>query len=275
MFYMHNHMKLNYTVIGIGKPILIIHGLACSSKLMMGCLEPIFKDTVEYQRIYVDLPGMGESNFLLDYASADKMLEVLTAFLKTVMDPDDHFLLIGQSYGGYLARGLLALMPDRIDGLFLLCPVVLTGKTQRNLPMKRTLFLEERFFASIATEEKNDFLAYAVIADEHTYTRYKNEIEVGLKAANQAFIGRLLQNYHFGFDVDKCIHAAPFMKPTLLITGRQDAEVGYRDLLGILEDYPRATYSVLDTAGHNLQIEQPEVFEMLVQNWLKRILAYQ
>lgn len=38
-------------------------------------------------------------------------------------------------------------------------------------------------------------------------------------------------------------------------------------------DYPRVTFAVLDMAGHNLQIEQPDVFNSLVHNWLNRLEA--
>jgi pimeloyl-ACP methyl ester carboxylesterase len=35
--------------------------------------------------------------------------------------------------------------------------------------------------------------------------------------------------------------------------------------------YPRGSYVVLDRAGHNLQIEQPIVFNALVNEWLDRV----
>ena len=47
--------------------------------------------------------------------------------------------------------------------------------------------------------------------------------------------------------------------------------MGYRDLWRTVEEYPRATYAVLDLAGHNLQIEQPALFNSLIENWLERI----
>lgn len=59
-------------------------------------------------------------------------------------------------------------------------------------------------------------------------------------------------------------------KPALFITGRQDNSVGYQDLWNLIEDYPRATFAVLDLAGHNLQIEQPELFHCLVREWIAR-----
>lgn len=36
-------------------------------------------------------------------------------------------------------------------------------------------------------------------------------------------------------------------------------------------DYPRVTFAVLDMSGRNLQIEQPDVFNSLVHNWLNRL----
>jgi len=49
---------------------------------------------------------------------------------------------------------------------------------------------------------------------------------------------------------------APFLAPTLILTGRQDNICGYRDAWEVLELYPRATFAVLDRAGHILRGEQ-------------------
>jgi pimeloyl-ACP methyl ester carboxylesterase len=55
------------------------------------------------------------------------------------------------------------------------------------------------------------------------------------------------------------------------VLGRQDDHVGYRDQWDLLEHYPRASFAVLDRAGHNLQQEQPVLFEALVEEWLDRV----
>jgi len=62
-----------------------------------------------------------------------------------------------------------------------------------------------------------------------------------------------------------------FTKPTLFLLGRQDSAVGYRDAWKIIENYPRATFAILDTAGHILQIEQEEMFNSLTNDWLNRV----
>ena len=93
----------------------------------------------------------------------------------------------------------------------------------------------------------------------------KKEIKPGLDVANYEFIERLQKNtLTMDFQREK------YEKPVLLLTGRQDISVGYQNIIEIIEEYPRATLAVLDMAGHNLQIEQPELFESLVGEWIRR-----
>jgi pimeloyl-ACP methyl ester carboxylesterase len=65
----------------------------------------------------------------------------------------------------------------------------------------------------------------------------------------------------------------PYPQPTLMIMGRQDSAVGYRDHWQLIENYSRASFVILDKAGHNLQIEQDVLFSELVKEWLSRVLA--
>ena len=79
-------------------------------------------------------------------------------------------------------------------------------------------------------------------------------------------------NYGFSFDVD--VLEKPFYAPSLFIMGRQDTTAGYRDAWEILENYPRATFVVLDRADHGIPVEQVGLFENLVEEWLDRIEEY-
>ncbi len=64
----------------------------------------------------------------------------------------------------------------------------------------------------------------------------------------------------------------PFENPVLIFAGRQDHIVGYRNQWEFALDYPRASFVMLDRAGHNLQIEQTQVFNTLVNEWLDRVV---
>src|SRR5437763_5070 len=57
----------------------------------------------------------------------------------------------------------------------------------------------------------------------------------------------------------------------LLVAGRQDSTVGYSRAWELLEQYPHATFAVLDGAGHALPHEQPELLRALVTEWLDRV----
>ena len=61
----------------------------------------------------------------------------------------------------------------------------------------------------------------------------------------------------------------PCQIPCLIITAKQDTEVGYKDQFDLMEKYTSATYVAVENAGHNLQIEQPEIFESIVKSWLR------
>ena len=63
----------------------------------------------------------------------------------------------------------------------------------------------------------------------------------------------------------------PFDKPALFLLGRQDADVGYKDAWKLLDNFPRATFAVLDRAGHFVSMEQERLFGHLVTEWLDRV----
>ncbi|TLD02306.1 acetoin dehydrogenase E2 subunit dihydrolipoyllysine-residue acetyltransferase [Robinsoniella peoriensis] len=261
-------MQIHYEVIGEGKPVIMLHGCACDYRLMLGCMEPVFNMCEGYQRIYIDLPGMGETKAPLSEGSSDKIMELLITFIKRVTKGS--FLIAGESYGGYLARGILTRLSQDIDGFLMICPVIVPGHNLRNVPGKEVLQYDEEFLRGLSADERESYCGYAVVANQDIFQRYQEEILPGLKMADSSFIEKLQNDYAFSFDVDRKSRELRFEKPVLLLAGRQDNCVGYQDLWSIIEDYPRGTFAVLDMAGHNLQIEQSEIFNSLVKEWIQR-----
>ncbi|WP_283747491.1 alpha/beta fold hydrolase [Bacillus cereus] len=257
--------EIYYEIVGEGKPVIIIHGCAPDHRLMKRCMESVFQKYEGYKRIYIDLPGMGKSNAPDWINSSDRIVEVLITFIEEIISAEE-FLLVGESYGGYLARGILSKMFERVNGLLLVCPVVVAQPGKRLLPDKQVIVRDEEFLKTLTSTEREEFCELAVVANEYTYKRFKEEIKPGLDVANNEFIERLQKNYSLTLD----FHRKKYEKPVLLLAGRQDISVGYQDIVRIIEDYPRATLAVLDMAGHNLQIEQPDLFESLVWEWIRR-----
>lgn len=57
----------------------------------------------------------------------------------------------------------------------------------------------------------------------------------------------------------------------MIITGRQDHVVGFEDQFALLAHYPRASYAVIDGAGHNVHLERPAVTETVLRAWAEAV----
>lgn len=264
-------IKVNYEIIGSGIPILMIHGWGPDHRMLEGCMEPLFNDfDTQFKRIYFDLPGMGLTNGSGWINSTDKMLELVMLFIDAII-PNEEYVLIGKSYGGYLARGLVKNHSHRIKGLFLLCPLAKKETQGENAPLFTVLEKDPSLDELLTDEEKGFFESINVIQTKAVWRRFKEYILPGLKIADNNFLDSCLgKAVPYQEPVDDPTKRYDF--PTLMLTGRQDSCVGYSDLWEILEIYPRATFAVINGAGHNLEIEQLDIFHTLVKEWLERIM---
>jgi pimeloyl-ACP methyl ester carboxylesterase len=257
----------HYEVRGEGRPFLALHGWPLDNRAMLGAFEPIFAKRKSWKRIYPDLPGMGKTAGPDWLTTQDQILDVLIEFVDRVI-PGDHFSVAGLSYGGLLAQGLVHRLADRIDGLFLLVPSMGPQET-RDLPPHSVLHREPINFEGVAEDNVTGFTDMAVVQTQEHLEAWKRDIIPGLKSADNKFLDRLRKSYAFLFDITAL--PKPFTRPTLFLLGRQDNACGYRDAWKALESYPRATYAVLDRAGHSLQMEQPALFDALTNEWLDRV----
>ncbi|MFC7443173.1 alpha/beta fold hydrolase [Laceyella putida] len=263
-------VKVHYHVYGSGRPILMIHGFSLDHRVMTGCMEPVFTGRVEeWKRIYIDLPGMGQSKEVYGIQNSDDMLDVVLQFIDRII-PDESFLVAGQSYGGYLARGIIAKRKEQVDGAAFICPLIIADMNGRTLPPHTVIHQDEQLLSRLSAEEREEFRSISVVLDETNWRRYREEILAGAALADESFLDKLKKQYAFSFDVDERL--SPYEKPCLFLLGRQDAITGYEDAWRILDRFPRATFAVLDRAGHNLQLEQPALFHAMVNEWLNRVV---
>lgn len=263
-------LSVYYETYGEGTPILNIHGYGIDHHVMSNCMEPIFKDRRGWQRIYLDLPGMGQTKAPAWLKNSDQVLDILVKFIDRVL-MGRNFVVAGESYGGYLARGLAYRMSGRLDGMLLICPVIVPDKEKRELPQRTVFVRDEKLLAEIEPSERKLFERMLVLQDRKRWERFRMDILPGVKARDADFNRWLIHNgYGFSFDVDK----HPFEKPTLVLAGRQDASVGFKDALRIIDNYPRGTFAVLDRAGHGLEVEQEAIFNCLAGEWLDRVEEY-
>jgi pimeloyl-ACP methyl ester carboxylesterase len=261
-------LEIHYEDIGSGRPVIMLHGFGLDHRVMLGCMEPILKRREGWRRIYPDLPGMGGTEARDWIADSDGMLDVVLEFIDAVV-PGEDFVLAGESYGGYLTLGALHRRAGSVKGLLLICPVLVPDHPKRTLPRHATIFKEPGLGVG-SSEEEQMFKSMAVVRDSRHWKRFQEEILPGARAADGGFLEAFQRKgYPFSFDVS----GISFAGPTLVLLGRQDSVVGFRDALSFMDNFPRGTFAVIDRAGHDLQIEQEGVFNALVGEWLDRVEA--
>jgi pimeloyl-ACP methyl ester carboxylesterase len=257
---------------GEGRPILFLHGWTMNRRLEAADYEPIFASRSGWRRIYPDLPGMGCSVAHAIH-SQDDMLAALLAFIERVL-PGERFVLAGTSLGAYLARGIAVRLRPRIDGLLLRVPCVVPDTSRRTLPPAEPLVREERLLATLNPTERTalgDVLVQAPGYLEALRVKMR-ELVLPAMAGSAPFVAEMqLDPKRYAFSFNLAAAEKSFLRPVLIVAGRQDTTVGYRDAWEILESYPRATFAVLDRADHVWPVESPDLLEALVGDWLRRI----
>lgn len=259
-----------YEEVGSGRPLFALHGWPLDHRHILNDLEPLFVTREGWRRIYPDLPGMGKTRAADWVTHEDHIVDIVLQFIDTVA-PEERFVIAGTSYGGYLARGVVYRKGAQIDGMFLNVPVVETDETKVELPQQKVIKEDAEFLAALEPDEQGmpDFI---VVQSPELLQEFRKWVSPAVALADRAFLERLFKNYSFSFNVDTL--PEPFPAPSLILTGRHDNWCGYRDAYKILDNYPRATYVVLDRAGHALPFEQKALFRALASEWLDRIEEY-
>jgi pimeloyl-ACP methyl ester carboxylesterase len=264
------NITVHYQAYGEGQPIFILPGWGLNTRLTAHEIEPHFQGREGWKRIYLDPPGHGKTPGQDWITNQDKILEVVLACIDQLV-AGKRFSLMGISLGGYLARGVRLYRADTIDGIAMIIPIIIADDEKRTVPPYKVLVEEPGVRADI-TPAETDLYDMAVVHTRRWLDHERAFPEVPEQEMGDfEFLSRIRErpeNYAFSFDVDHL--SEPFSGPALIITGRQDAIAGYHDAWTLLEKYPRATYVVLDRAGHQLE-EKQGLVNALINEWLDRV----
>jgi len=268
-----DNITVYYEVFGEGRPIIMLHGWSGSRRHMISDLEPVFAQHTGWQRIYLDMPGHGKTPGKDWINNQDQMLEVVLDFIDHVI-PGRNFSVAGVSAGAYLARGVVYKKLAMIEGVLLVVPLIVAEDAKRTLPPHVTLVKDQQLLAGLAQDEAEMF-QMCVVQNQRILDGLKAGFDPQSKEGDEQFQEKIRNNpanYAFSFDVDTI--PGPCPAPTLVIAGKQDAVVGYRDAWKILDNYPRGSFALLDRAGHFLGLEQEDLFRALTDEWLDRVEEY-
>ncbi len=261
--------RLKYVEIGRGRPILVMHGGKLDHRHMVDALEPAFSDLTGWQRIYVDLPGCGGSTGFDHVHSQDDVLAAILEFAAAT-SAGSPIAVIGESRGSYIAQGLAYARPALISGLALIVPGGNSAAAKETLPEPVVLVRDAGLLKDLELTVKGR--AERLVVQTAAIVEKIRQTKVPAAAAHDAALeARLSERLTFSFH--EVMLATVFDRPSLIVSGRQDSIVGYTDAAAMLSCYPRATYALLDCAGHSPGWERPHLFWALMQDWLERLVT--
>jgi len=264
------NITVNYETFGNGKPMIILPGWSVSARMTAHRMEPRFRKREGWKRIYIDPPGHGKTSGKNWITNLDKMLEVILGCIDKLTE-GQNFGLIGISLGAYLARGVLLYRANLVDGLAMVVPGIFTEDDKRSLPSYQVL-VEEPLTDAELTKDEEEFLSMSVVRTRKWLEELRSFPQIPEDENGDAKFLETIRNdpqkYAFSFDVDTL--PEPFQNPALIIAGRQDHVVGYKDAWNILDNFPRASYIVLDRMGHFTE-ESGTLISALMNDWLERV----
>jgi len=253
---------------GSGKPLLVLHGGGLDRRHMVDAIEPVFQENSGWERFYIDLPGHGDSKVDASLQSQDEVLDMISRFADVAFN-GDRFAVIGESRGSYHAMGLAHTRPDDLLGMMLIVADAMSASTADWRPKHQTLVSAPDEILNNLSPSAAGRFARLVVQNADILQKIQNTKIPAAERVDEDFAARLKKNFDFSLDLSR--PSSAFDKPSLIVNGRQDAMAGYHDMIEGFQRYPRATFAVLDCAGHSLAWERPELFLALAQDWLQRV----
>ncbi|MER7669710.1 alpha/beta fold hydrolase [Kitasatospora sp. NPDC096128] len=257
---------IRHTGFGDGTPLVLIHGYTVDHRVLLP-LEPAFAGRPGWRRLYLDLPGHGASPRLPGRTSATALAEAVFGWIDAELG-DRPFAVVGQSFGGQLARAVTARYGDQVLGSALLVPVVRWGE-DRTLPAETVLGRDEELLAGLPPADRELFGYVTARLDRRSWELFEEYLLPGRRIHDVTAAAELEAEFLLPHWPER--QAPEHGGHHLLVTARQDALVGWRDQLALLDHYPRMAAAVLDGAGHNPQVECAEAVRELFGRWLDEL----
>ncbi|MBI3941677.1 MAG: alpha/beta fold hydrolase [Chloroflexi bacterium] len=254
-----NGFMMNYNDIGKGHPIVLIHAFPLDGTMW----EPQEADLQrDYRVIIPDLRSFGASEVTEGLQSMDLLADDVSALLDLL---DIHqATLVGCSMGGYIAFAFYRRHADRLRGLGLVSTRAGGDNAearQNRLDLARTVHhdgqqivvdrLLPRLLAPGGLEERTDLA---------------QKLEQMMRRASIAGIAGASTGMADRPDSTSLLPA--IKQPTLVVAGEQDQIIPVAEARKMAELIPTSKLQVVPGAGHMVNLEQPQVFNHTLRNFL-------
>lgn len=171
----------------------------------------------------------------------------------------ERFVLIGFSLGGYIARKVAELFPERVAALVLVASSLASDTPERAKAKQDAIrALDPSTFRGLSTGSIAQSLHPDRRGDRELVARIR---EMGRRLGYEAMV------VQSGLQRDG-IAAAALRCPTLVIGADRDSLRSEQETRELAEAIPGAMLEVIKPSGHMLPVEQPQALASAMTGWL-------
>ena len=242
---------------GNGTPLVLVHGFLGSSDMWLPQIK-FFKEN--FRVIAPALPGFGKSSKVNSCDSIERMAKVILESLE--LKKISKFNLLGHSMGGMIVQEMAKLAGEKI--LKLIC----YGTGPRgNIPGRFETMDQSREKLKISGLEStvNRIAKTWFIEEDKAKNFYLCE-EAGKRTTIEAADNGLVAMKNWiGID-----NLENIKNKTLIIWGDQDKAYNYNQVKTLNNNIPNSELKIVEGCSHNVHLEKPDVFNKIVDEFLRR-----
>jgi len=243
--------------IGSGNPLVLVHGFLGSSEMWSPQIK-FFKDN--FRVIVPALPGFGKSNNIASCDSIECMAKTILSLLEK--KEIKSFNLLGHSMGGMIVQEMTKLVNEKV--LKLICYG--TGPIG-NIPGRFETIDQSREKLKIDGLEitsKRIAKTWFIEEERAKYFHLCNQAgkQTSIEAADNGLIA--MKNWN-GVKNLKNIK-----NETLIVWGDQDKAYNFKQVETLNNNIPNSNLKIVKGCSHNVHLEKPDEFNMIVTEFLKR-----
>ena len=265
-----HHIDGVQKVAGHGIPLVLVHGHGVDHRILLA-LDEVLATAGIFQRIYVDLPGMGGTAALDDAGGLPEIADWLEQLIRRQCG-DRPFAMIGNSLGSLLAQEMGDRFGAQVVGIAMLAPLVYLAHSQRTVPPREILLQDSELLAGLPVQDADHYKQMSVLQTVENWQRFRTHVMPGIRAVNLRSLAKLSKRYFL--DELPVERTGQLACPVLMLCGRQDHVTGFADPRRLAARYPSAEIVVVPSAGHNVHLDQPDIVAEEITGWSRAVRAF-
>jgi Predicted hydrolases or acyltransferases (alpha/beta hydrolase superfamily) len=131
--------------------------------------------------------------------------------------------------------------------------------------------LEEDVNITNNSEYYAEYFKTNVVINQTTWERYQLTRISGIKKFNKKFWDDIKATGKYNLSINLPVALAENVNSIMMLVGKNDNIVGFEDQLNILNKQNKVEVAVIEDAGHNICMDQPDYFNFYFNKFLQSI----